>query len=211
MLTTIRLIVILLFTNIFCENAYSQYLKSKREKRTQKLIVSTDLETIFSLNESLSKSLYANNVFLNFLYEKEIGNKSSFLIGMEYQNLYSETVFNGQLINIYHEKTYYLKSKCHFYLIPSKKRKITNLNGLYLGPSFKMGGGNSDKFNYFTISPGIFLGYCFIVSNKISLDVEFDMDGYIDWQSDLNRNEGYRFMGYGRTWMNLWFSMGYQF
>jgi hypothetical protein len=189
---------------------YSQDTLILENKKVQRLIFSTDLETIFSWNESLSKSLYANNHFFNFLYENEIGNRTTILYGVEYQNLYSEVVISGRLVGIYFDKNYYLKCKYNYYILPFNKNDSPSQSGLYLGAALKIGGSKSDKYNSVKVSPGALLGYCFQVSKKISLHIEFDLDGYWEWRNEIDKNEGYAYKGLTNMWRNLWFSLGYR-
>ena len=181
-------------------NIYAQSNEKIQPEKVNRIIVSTDLETLFS-----------PSVYLNLLYEKELRKRISLLYGFELQNPYSAVKINGKIYKLSTPNYYYLKAKSHFYLLPYNKKKHSSLNGLYLGPLFKMGAAKSDNYNYLVLSPGIFIGSCFVLSNRLTLNIEFDFDGYMKWRKVINSKDGSYNQGYWTNYQNLWFSVGYRF
>jgi len=197
------LVYFLLFASDQC--LYAQPAEIIQSEKVKRLIGSTDLETIFYVGGYL----YANGVYLNLLYENELKKKISILYGIEYQKLVSKVIIHVKLSSVFIAHFYYLKTKSHYYFLPFNKQKHSSLNGLYTGPSFKIGASITDNHNYYIISPGILVGSCFVVSNKLTLNIEFDFDGYLGWNKEIDRNEGYYYSF--TSYMNLWFSVGYRF
>ncbi len=193
-------IIFLLLFQFFYINIYAQTNEKNQPEKVKRVIASIDLETI------LSPSIY-----LNILYEKELGKRISLLYGFELQNPYSAVKINGKIHKLSTPNYYYLKAKSHYYILPFNKEKHSSLNGLYLGPSLKAGTAKGKKYKYLVLSPGIFLGSSFVISKKIILNIEFDFDGYLDWRNEIDTSEGYSYQGLTNIYMNLWFSVGYRF
>jgi hypothetical protein len=201
----IKIVFTFSFLLLFSTNIYPQSTNIIQVEKIKRLIGSTDLETIFYIGGYL----YANSVYLNLLHENELKKKISILYGVEYQKAVSKVIINGQLSSVFVSHYYFLKTKSHYYVLPFNKQKHSSLNGLYIGPSFKIGASITDNYRNYKISPGILVGSCFVVSNKLTLNIEFDYDGYFSWSKRLDRDDEYNYSS--SEWMNLWFSVGYRF
>jgi hypothetical protein len=194
-----KIIILILLFNIFCTNLNAQTKEFQEKENFERLSISVDLETILS-----------QNVFVNLLYEKKYRDRLSFLYGVEYQKKYSSINVNGRIISLSDHNFYYLKSKFHYYVVPFNEKQ-SKLNGLYFGGSLKLGGGNrnSGYYKVIDVSPGILIGTCITLSNKITLSTELNIDGYIEWQKEANGDEGFKYFG-TTSYPNLWFSIGYR-
>jgi hypothetical protein len=61
-----------------------------------------------------------------------------------------------------------------------------------------------------SVSPGILLGNSFVISKSITVNIEFDFDGYWEWKKEIDTNLGYNYRGHMTSYFNLWFSVGYR-
>lgn len=189
-----------LITNIFLFNFYAQAVKSQSLEQLQRISVSIDFETIIS-----------ENVYINFLYEKEYKKRLSFLYGVEYQKNSSSIKINGQVISLYEHNFYYLKSKMHYYFLSFNEQQ-NKLNGLYTGLSLKIGGGNRNNgfYKVIDLSPGILIGTCIAISNRVNFNIELDVDGYFEWIKETNSMNGFKYQGKMTSYPNIWFTIGYR-
>lgn len=200
-----KIIILLLLSQHILTTIHAQNSDTLYFKKVNRIVGSTDFETILSG----AGYLYASSNYFNLLYENELQNRLSLLYGIEYQKLVSKVIINGKLSSVFVSHFYFLKTKSHYYFLPFNKQKHSRLNGLYIGPSFKIGASITDNYRYYRLSPGILIGSCFVVSNRFTLNVEFDFDGYLDWSKKLDRDDEYYYSS--GVWMNLWFSVGYRF
>jgi len=200
-----KIIILLLLSQLILTTIHAQNNDTLCFKKVKRIIGSTDSETILSG----TGYLYASSNYFNLLYENELQKHLTLLYGIEYQKLVSKVIINGKLSSVFVAHYYFLKTKSHYYVLPFNKQKHSSLNGLYIGPSFKIGASITDNFRDYKISPGILVGSCFVVSNKLTLNIEFDSDGYFSWSKRLDRDDEYYYSS--GVWMNLWFSVGYRF
>jgi hypothetical protein len=195
-----KLIIFLFIFHYATTRNFAQQFTDSTQNEINRVLLSIGLETIVS-----------NNTFVNLMYENDFKKRITLIYGLEYIRNSSKISVNGQIVNSSINQYFLLKAKAYYYFRTFNK-KYSAYNGCYFGPSLRAGiGERSDGFyNSLLIGPGITIGSSLPISSKITLNIELELDWYLEWKKENDTNDNYQYEGKMYSYPFIWLSLGYR-